>query len=263
MPSDGLRVETAPGPRAFIRLLTRARSVVPVGALAPSSTLPMLVPRPAEGSSQQHAPLQKRPIVEAVLRRGLPRVLEASIIPNLLFIVALALLNVAGAMVAVIVWTLSSVARRIVLRQAIPGVLILAVATLLARTALSLGTGSTVVYFLQPVITTVAIAVLLAGSIVVGRPFVKRLAGDFCPIGPDVTNRPAVERLFRHLTIVWTAVYVATASVTLVLLLTTPLGVFVAVKTVGCLAITVLGVVVTVWMSWATARREDLVFAVV
>ena len=55
--------------------------------------------------------------------------------------------------------------------------------------------------------------------------------------------------------------HVWVGAVTLVLLLTMPLGAFVAVKTLGCLGITLAAVALTVWMAWCTARGEDLVFA--
>jgi len=70
-------------------------------------------------------------------------------------------------------------------------------------------------------------------------------------------------RLFRQLTALWALVYLASAAVTLTLLLTAPLGVFVAAKTLGCLGLTLAAVGLTVWMSWRTAQRERLIFATV
>lgn len=225
----------------------------------------MLLPRP-EGHAGEHVGAighAKLHILGAVLRRTMPRVLEANLIPNLLFIVVLSVANAAAAMISVLVWMIGAAVRRRVLNQQLPGVLVLALAGLGARTVLGLWSGSTALYFAQPIGATVVTAGVFAGSLFVGRPLIFRLAGDFCPMGPDVQERPAVERLFRQLTAIWALVYLISAGVTLTLLLTTPLGVFVAAKTLGSLGLTLAAVGLTVWMSWRTARREQLIFATV
>lgn len=204
--------------------------------------------------------LSRLPILGAVLRRSFPRLLEASLIPSLLFYLGLVLINAGAAMIAVICWSYGAVVRRLVNRQAIPAVLLLAIAGLTVRTALALLSGSEVIYFLQPIATTVVVAALFMGSLLVGRPLVARLAGDFCPLSPDVLTRPAVARLFTGLTVLWAGVYVASAVMTLTLLTTMPLAAFVATKTVVSLVITGAAVFVTVSCSLRTARREGLVF---
>jgi intracellular septation protein A len=228
-----------------------------------TSTMPMLLSRP-DGPDGVHVGAighLKRRILAAVLRRTMPRVLEASLIPNLLFIVVLSAVNAAAAMISVLIWTIGAAVRRRALRQPIPGVLVLALAGLAARTLLALWSGSPALYFVQPICTTVVVAGVFAGSLFVGRPLICRLAGDFCPMGADVTERPAVRRLFRQLTVLWAVAYLISATVTLTLLLTAPLGVFVAAKTLGSLGLTLAAVALTVWMSWRTAQRERLVFA--
>ena len=235
-------------------------------AVPRTSSLPMLLSRPEDEDEGVHIGAighLKLRILGAVLRRTMPRVLEANLIPNLLFIIMLSVINAAAAMIAVLVWTVGAAVRRLLLRQPIPGVLVLALAGLAARTLLALWSGSPALYFVQPICTTVVVAGVFAGSLFVGRPLIFRLAGDFCPMGPEVQERPAVVRLFRQLTALWALVYLASAVVTLTLLLTAPLGVFVAAKTLGCLGLTLAAVGLTVWMSWRTAQRERLIFATV
>ena len=127
-----------------------------------------------------------------MLRRSLPRLLEASLIPSALFYLGLVLLNFAAAMIAVICWSFGAVVRRLLSRQAIPAVLLLAIAGLTVRTILAMLSGSAAVYFLQPIATTIVVAGMFLGSLVIGRPLVGHLAGDFCPLHPEVLKRPAV-----------------------------------------------------------------------
>jgi intracellular septation protein A len=229
--------------------------------LAAVMSRPMLVARGPGETMLDDLPLPRLPILGAVVRQAMPRMLEASLIPNALFLVALSMISAAAAMFTVIVWTASAVVRRLLRRDPVPGVLVLAVAGLMARTAVALWSGSAALYFVQPILTTVVIGFLFVGSVLIGRPIVGRIAGDFCPMCPEVKLRPNVRRLFRQLTYVWAGVYLVTSLLTAILLVTAPLPLFVAVKTIGCLAITFGGVTLTVLMSLRTARREGLVFA--
>jgi hypothetical protein len=237
----------------------------PVAAAVSRPVLMSRVPTAADGmaTAEDAGPghrLKRLPILGAVLRRSLPRLLEASLIPNVVFYLSLVLLNAGVAMVAVACWSYGAVVRRVIRRQAIPGILLLAVVGLTLRTALSLWSGSEALYFVQPILTTVVIGGLFLVSILFGRPLVGRLAADFCPFAPEVATRPAVLRLFTGLTVLWAGVYLATALTTFVLLVTLPLAAFVATKTLACLAITGLGVFVTVSCCLRTAHREGLVF---
>ena len=72
----------------------------------------------------------------------------------------------------------------------------------------------------------------------VGRPLITRFAADFCPLSPDVQIRPAVVQLFRRLTYLWAAVNAMAAAVSLTLLLTVPVAVFVGTATVSAWVIT-------------------------
>jgi hypothetical protein len=140
-------------------------------------------------------------------------------------------------------------------------VLILATIGLIVRTIVALLSGSTFIYFMQPIATTVVLAMVFLGSVLIGQPLVARLAADFCPIDAELHRRPGVMQLFSGLTVLWAAVHLANAAATFGLLVSLPVATFVALKTGACLAITFGGVFLTV--SWAIriARRENLVFA--
>jgi len=164
------------------------------------------------------------------------------------------------AMLAVLTWSYGAVIRRLVGGHGIPGVLQLAVIGLTVRTIVGILSG-TFMYFLQPVATTLALALVFFGSLMFGRPMIARMASDFCPLAPEVACRPGVVRLFSGLTLLWAGVHLLSAATTfsLLVLLSTPT--FVAVRSFVSLAITVSAVVLTVSWSIRTARAEDLVFA--
>lgn len=197
----------------------------------------------------------------AVGRRSLPHVVEATIVPAVLFAVVVATIGAGVAMAVALGWAYVAVLRRVVTRRAVPSILVLATLGLTIRTLVGLVSGSTFAYFAQPVATTVALAAVFLGSVLIGKPVIARLAHDFCPISPEVATRPGVLRLFAGLTVLWAGVHLLTAATTLSMLVSMPVATFVAVKTVTCLAITALAVVATIWCALRTARSEGLVFA--
>jgi hypothetical protein len=165
------------------------------------------------------------------------------------------------AMAAVLVWAYVAILRRVVRGSRIPAILVLATVGLTVRTLVGLVSGSTFAYFVQPIATTVALAAVFVGSVVIGRPVIARLAHDFCPLAPEVARRPAVLRLFGGLTLLWALVHIVTAALTFGLLTTMPVATFVALKTVACLAVTVSAIAVTILWALRVVRRERLVFA--
>lgn len=220
----------------------------------------MLVGRADDSGSEKRA-LHVPQVLAAVLRRGLPNVVEATIVPTVLFIVVVALLGPVAAMVAVLVWGYGAIGRRLILRRRVPALLMLATLGLTIRTAVGLASGSTFAYFVQPVATTVALAVVFAGSAWIGRPLIGRLAHDFVPLHPEVAGRPAITRLFIGLTLLWAGVHLLTAGITFGLLVTLPVPLFVALKTIASMSVSIAAITITILMALRTARREDLVFA--
>ena len=75
--------------------------------------------------------------------------------------------------------------RRVVKRQPVTGVLVLASLGITVRTALAVGSGSTFVYFAQPVIGTTLAGLVFFGSLLTGRPLIGRLAHDFWTSPPS------------------------------------------------------------------------------
>jgi len=177
-----------------------------------------------------------------------------------LFYVFFTKLGPTPAMLAVLVWSYGAVARRLISGHGIPGILQLAVIGLTVRTIVGILSG-TFMYFLQPVATTLALALVFFGSLMFGRPMIARMASDFCPLAPEIATRPGVVRLFSGLTLLWAIVHLLSAATTFTLLVSLPTTTFVAVRSLVSMTITASAIVLTVSWSIRTARREDLVFA--
>ena len=125
-------------------------------------------------------------VVKAVGRRMVPYLIEATIIPTALFYVFLITFELKWAIVAALAWTYAAIGRRLVTGSPISGLLVLATLGISVRTVVYLLSGNSFVYFLQPIMRTVATAAVFALSVCVGRPLIARFAGDFCPLTPDL-----------------------------------------------------------------------------
>ncbi|WP_421121554.1 VC0807 family protein [Aquihabitans daechungensis] len=213
----------------------------------------------AEPTEDGPPELAKRTIVAAIVRRGGPRLLEASFIPSALFYTALTFGSIGAAYLIAIGWTYGCLGRRLWQGAQVTGVLVLASVGITIRTALAVGSGSTFVYFAQPIIGTVITACVFLGSIAVGRPLIAKLAHDFWPITEEQAAIPRVRRLMVGLTVLWAGVNLATASMTLILLLSLDLTTFLAAKQITGLAITISAIAVTIAWSHRTASDEGII----
>jgi intracellular septation protein A len=201
------------------------------------------------------------PRVRHLVRHAFPRVLEGTIIPVGLFVLALHFTGVTGAIAAGLAWTYSAILIRVVTKRRIPGILILGAMTLTARSVLTFATGSTFVYFLQPTLGTAMVALAFLVSVPTGRPLVQRLASDFCPIPATLFEHAPVRQIFLRLTLLWAAAQFANAAVTLYLLLSQSVGVFVVTRTIVSLVITVVTIAIsTVWFL-RSMRRAGVIAA--
>jgi hypothetical protein len=204
----------------------------------------------------------KRSVVGAVVRRLVPQLVEASFIPTVLFYSFMLVLGLRWAFVAALAWSYTAVGRRLVAGRQVPGLLVLTSVGITVRTVIYIWSGSTFIYFLQPILGTLTTAAVFALSVLTGRPLVQRFASDFCPLTAEVESRPAISVLFRRLTFLWAGLNIAAAAVSLTLLLTVPVTVFVGTKTVAAWILMCSGLVVTVSAAVSTARAEGLETAV-
>jgi uncharacterized membrane protein len=120
--------------------------------------------------------------------------------------------------------------------------LTLAIVGMTARTALALATGSAFLYFLQPTMGTGLVAGVFLGSVLLGRPLAQRLAADFLPLPEALLARPGVRHFFQRVSLLWAAVFLANAGISLWLLVSQSLATFLWTRTVASLALTGLAI---------------------
>jgi hypothetical protein len=199
-----------------------------------------------------------RPRLLTVIRRVSLSLLIAVVIPTVAFYGFFVLAGVWTAIVAALAWSYGAIAWRAMTGRRTSGLLILAAILLTGRTVLSVLADSTWLYFLQPIISDGAVAVLFLLSLASARPMVARLAGDFYPMDHELAMRPRIRRLFWHLTVLWAVLGIAKASMTLWLLQSQSLETFLLVKSISMLAINVFAGFATVGLAALVARREGL-----
>jgi hypothetical protein len=197
-------------------------------------------------------------VVWAVVRRLFPYLFEATMVPTAFYYAGLLTLGQMWGILAAAACTCVSVARRLLVRQRVPGLLIVASVGIAVRVGVYLANESSFVYFVQPIIKTVATALLFAISVAIGKPLVARFAADFCAFGSDVGARPAIVSLFRRLTYLWAGAQATIAAVNLTLLLTVPVAVFVGTAAATAWAVMSAGVVITVADAVRTTRADGL-----
>jgi uncharacterized membrane protein len=200
--------------------------------------------------------LSKPAVFAAVVRRSGPHVLEASLIPTALFYCCLTMAGLGPAYGAALLWLYAAAVSRLVRGKTIPPLLVLGVIGISVRTTAAVMSGSSFLYFAQPIAGSLVVGSVFLASIALGRPMVERLALEFWPLTPEMLARPAVNRLLRRLTFVWAGVNLVTGAMTLALLVYLPLPMYVATKQLATLAINGMAIGLTIDLSVRTARRE-------
>jgi hypothetical protein len=200
------------------------------------------------------------PRLPALARHALPNVLEGTVIPVAVFVVSLRFLGVWGALLAGLCWGYGAIAWRLVSRRRVPGLLLLGVATLTARTAIAFATGSVFVYFLQPTLGTALVAAAFLVSVTIKRPLAERLAHDFLPLPPGLLANTHVRRFFLRVSLLWAFTGIANVTITLWLLLSQSIGTFVIARSATSLVLTVSAIAVsTLWFVRSMRRHGVLV----
>lgn len=145
---------------------------------------------------------------------------EAVLAPIAVFYAVLVTTGLHGALLAALSWALLAMIVRVVRERRAPTLLVVATSLALLRVGLSAMSGSAVVYFIQPTITTFLFAAALVFSLKLKQPLIQRLANDFCPLPAEVVSSAPLRRFFQRLSLLWAAVLLMNSSMTLGLLLT-------------------------------------------
>lgn len=172
------------------------------------------------------------PCPKAVVRHALPNIVVGKIIPVALFLSFLGLVGQTGALLAALGWSLAVVVHRRRLGESIPALILLSTIGLVAKTVLALATGSLVVYFLQPTLSTAAVGLAFLASVPLNRPLAEKLAHDFLPFEPATAEHPLLRLFFLRLSLLWAFTSLVNASFTLWLLFTQDVTTFVLIKSI-------------------------------
>jgi hypothetical protein len=185
--------------------------------------------RPADPTPLQ---LIEMPGWRPILRQVLTRVLMVSLLPMAVFYLTVSTLGLRAAALTTAAGYYGVLLTRLLRRRPVLAAAFFTAGLLALRTVVVFCTGSAFLYFIQPVIGTVAVATTFAASVLVGRPVLERLAHDFCPISTDLSQHLRKARFFDWLSIVWATTYGVNAVGTTWLLTNASLNGFLVVKAV-------------------------------
>ena len=186
------------------------------------------------------------PQLRSMARQGLPAIIEGTLLPLAIFYAALWAIGMWGALIAALTWSYLAIARRIVKKEPIPGLVLLSALALTFRTVLALATGSVFIYFLQPSLATALLGFAFLASMSADQPLVQRLARDFLPVSPEFLTNPFVRHFFMRISLLWAMVMLANAGVTTWMLFQLPVSVFVITKTVASVVMTGIAIAYSV-----------------
>lgn len=172
------------------------------------------------------------PNVRAVVRHSAPKVIEGKLVPLLLFVTFLEVFGNVWALMIALTWSLGTIAIRLATGRRVPGLIVLSAAALTGKTIAALVTGSMLVYFLQPTITTVIVGITFLVSVPLGNPLAQKLACDVFPFEDDTRSHPLMQQFFVRLSVLWSFTSLVNASITVWLLLTQSVTTFVLIKSV-------------------------------
>lgn len=172
------------------------------------------------------------PNVRSVVRHSLPKVIEGKVIPLLLFVGFLELFGNVWALLIALAWSFAAIGARAILGHRIPGLILLSTAALVGKTIAAIATGSMLVYFIQPTVTTVIVGVTFLVSVPLGHPLAQKLACDVFPFEESTRTHPLMEQFFVRLSVLWSFTSLVNAAVTVWLLLTQSITTFVLIKSV-------------------------------
>ncbi len=198
------------------------------------------------------------PHVRDVVARVAVSIATAVVAPTALFATTLLIFNITTAVLVALAWMAGAMWWRRTSKRPISGLLVLALGTMTIKTGITLATGNTFIYFVQPVFVDLLVSSVFLGSLLSARPIVARLAPDFYPMDAALAASPAVRRLFRRLTLLWGLVILVKGTITFWLLTSLSTVDFVLIKGGAILTLTMLAAATTVAWSVVVARQEGL-----
>jgi intracellular septation protein A len=198
------------------------------------------------------------PGIRAVLTRAAASLATAVLVPAFLLWAMLVMFDFAAAVIVVLAWMAGAMCWRRATGRRVSTLLLLGLVVMTLRTALTLVTGSTFVYLVQPVFVDVVIAAVFLGSLWTAQPVIARMAPDFYPMDDVSAARPEVRTHFQRLTVMWGLVMLVKGCITLWLLESLSTVDFVLIKSLAIFSVTLAATAVTVVWSSSVIRQGPL-----
>jgi hypothetical protein len=193
-----------------------------------------------------------------ILRHAAGRMFLVTLLPMAVFYATLSLFGLRTAAVVTASLYYAALLSRVMRKKPVLAAALLAAGLLSLRTVVVFCTGSAFLYFIQPVIGTVAVATLFAATAIAGRPVLDRLAHDFCTFPAELSLQLRQARFFTHLSVVWATTYTVNAVGTVWLLTNASLDGFILVKSVLGPVITIAAAAASYLVFASTVRRHDI-----
>jgi len=193
----------------------------------------------------------------ATLRHAAPCLIEGTLIPLVLFTTVVHSLGISAALYCSLVWSALAFGRRVITGRRMSGILVLTAVGTTVRLATVVWTGSPFVFFVQPVIGTVATAIAFGVSVPLRRPLAARLGADLAPIGEAAWSEPDVRRVCGRLSLVWCVALLANAGLTMWMLWNLPVATFVLLRPLVGVVTTVPAIAVSFVAGAAVVRRSE------
>jgi intracellular septation protein A len=194
-------------------------------------------------------PIVKRVFTTLALVSGLPMAV---------FYTAFALFGLRAAALATVSLYYGVLLLKVLRHKPVFAAALLTAGLLSIRTVIMFITGSSFLYFLQPVAGTVVVATAIAASALAGRPILDRLAHEFCPFPAELSTKLREQRFFARLSAVWSIAYLVNAVGTIWLLRTMSVGGFVVLKSVLGPALTIMAVAASLIYFQVAMRNQDV-----
>jgi Protein of unknown function (DUF3159) len=198
------------------------------------------------------------PRLRTLSRHAGRHLIEATLMPLALFYGAITLCGQVAALLIALGWCYLAVARRLVTRRRVPGLLAIAAFGLTVRTVMALSTGSLFLYFLQPTLSNALVGAIFLASLAGRTPMAERLAADFCPLPRAFLSHPPVRRFFNRVTLLWAGVQLANAAITIVLLVSQPVTTYLWTRSVVSVVVTAAAIAVSVVWFKRSMRRHGV-----
>ncbi len=212
----------------------------------------------AEATSAPALAAPATPHLRQIVTRVAVTLATAVVAPAVLFATTVVVLGVHPAMIVALAWMTGAMTWRAATGRRVSGLLMLTLVIMVIKTTIAFATGSTFIYFVQPIFVDAIVATLFLTSLWSGRPLVARLAPDFFPLDAATAESPRVRRLFHRLTLMWGLVIVLKGSLTLWLLVSLSTVDFVLIKGAVIISITLTTAAATVVWSVLVGRQEGL-----